>query len=163
MLSAAAFGRDANSVPITSLGLLVSKAIITNATNTTTTVPLFSVTGTIKVSALYGIVTTTLGSNQTAAYWQINDQTSTPDISLASGTTMSSAGIGSLLLRNSVAGVALVLANSSAGRGTDPVAATAPDVFMPFTVTQKVGGILTTIDYTYTTNQSPTTGAITFY
>lgn len=150
-------------MPITTYGFTAYKDATLNASNTTAQVPLFTVTGTVLVKALYGIVTTTLGSNQTAAYWQINDQTATPDISLATGTTISSAGVGAMLLRRSVASVALVLSNSTAGAVTDPVAATAPDLFMPFAVTQKVGGILTQIEFVYTTTNTPTSGVIRFF
>lgn len=157
------FWRDGNRVPITNYGFVTTKSLTTNASNTTVNPPIFTITGSVLVKALYGIVTTTLGTTQTAAYWRLNDQTAQVNISLNTGTTVSSAGVGSFLLRQSVAGVALVLANSTAGRVTDPVAATAPDVFMPFVITQKVGGVTTNIEYVYTTTETPTTGAITFY
>lgn len=157
------FPRDDNRVPITSDGLQVSKAIVTNSTAATAVVPLFTVTGEVLVKQLYGVVTTTLGSNQTAAHWRINDQTAQPVISLVSGTAVSNAGVGSLLIRHSTVGVALKLSTAAAGIVTDPVAATAPAVMMPFTVCQKTNSVLTQIEYVYTTNQNPTTGAITFY
>lgn len=157
------FSRDANFVPITNYGFTTSTSSTLSASNTTATNVLFSVTGVVLVKALYGIVTTVLSSNVTAAYWQTNDQTATPDISLASGTALSAAAVGSLLLRVSTVGVALTLADAAAGRVTDPVAATAPDVFMPFIVTQKTGSILTTVDFTYTTTNTPATGVIKFY
>lgn len=163
MPTSASFSRDANRVPITNYGFVASKSLTTNANNTTSKNPLFTVTGVVLIKALYGIVTTTLSSNQTAAYWEIDDQTATPDISLASGTTISNAAVGSMLLRLSVAGVALTLADAAAGRVTDPVAATAPDMFMPFIVTQKVGGITTTINFSYATTNTPATGAISFF
>lgn len=143
--------------------LVASKSITLTGNNTTVATPLFTVTGSVYVQRLYGIVTTTLGSNQTAAYWRTNDQTAQVDISLNTGTTVSSMGVGSLLTRKSIATVALTADNSTAAKVTDPVAATATDIFMPFVVTQKVGGVLTQIEYVYTTNQTPTTGAITFY
>lgn len=159
----ASFSRDANHVPITNYGFTATTSLTTNANNTTANAPLFTVTGVVLVKALYGIVTTVLSSNQTAAFWQIDDQTATPDISLASGTTISSAAVGSMLLRLSVAGVALTLADAAAGRVTDPVAATAPDMFMPFIVTQKTGSITTTINFSYATTNAPATGAIQFF
>lgn len=125
-------------------------------------VPLFTVTGNVKVNKLYGVVTTTLGSNQTAAYWQLNDGAATPDITLATGTTISNAGVGSIIARRSLVSVALVLANSTASVVTDPVAATAPDSFMPFIITSKVSAT-TTIEFVYSTTNTPTSGAIDFY
>ena len=157
------FSRDANFVPVTNYGFTVATSSTLSASNTTATNVLFSVTGVVLVKALYGIVTTVLSSNVTAAYWQTNDQTATPDISLATGTTLSSAAVGSLLLRISTVGVALTLADAVAGRVNDLVAATAPDVFMPFIVTQKTASVLTTIDFTYSTTNTPATGVIKFY
>lgn len=161
--TSASFSRDGNRVPITNYGFTAAKSSALTASNTTATNVLFSVTGTVLVKALYGIVTTALSSAVTAAYWQTNDQTATPDISLASGTTLSSFTVGSLLLRRSLVSVALVGTNASAGAVVDPVAATAPDQFMPFVVVQKTGGILTTIDFTYSTTNTPATGEIKFY
>jgi hypothetical protein len=50
--------------------------------------------------------------------------------------------------------------NASAGSVLDPVAATAPDSFMPFVVTQKTLGVETDIEFTYTTTDTPTSGTI---
>jgi len=158
-----AFVRDANHVPITMPGLLSKKLIATTASNTTAAVPLFTVVGQVQVIQLYRIVTTTLGANQTAAYWRLNDQTAQPAISLATGTTVSNGGVGSILSRRSLVSVALAFSNASAGAVQDPVAATAPAVFMPFNVIQKVGGVLTQIEYVYSTTTAPTTGGIEFY
>lgn len=156
------FGRDGNRVPITQFGFSAQKEITLSANNTTANVALFTITGSVRVHSLQGVVTTVIGSNHTAAYWRLNDQTAQPAISLATGTTVSSAAVGSLLLRNSVAAVALTLDNASAGRVRDPVAATAPDVAMPFDVVQKTAGVLTQIEYVYTTTNTPTSGAIKF-
>lgn len=157
------FTRDANRVPVTTYGITTTTNSTLSASNTTATNALFSVTGAVLVKQLYGIVTTALSSNITAAYWQTNDQTATPDISLASGTTLSSFAVGSLITRRSLASVALVGSNSAAGIVQDPVAATAPDAFMPFIVIQKTGGVLTTIDFTYSTTNTPATGVIQFF
>lgn len=157
------FWRDANWVPIADDGVTSSKAITLSGNNTTVATPLFRVTGNVEVRALYGVVTTTLGSNQTAAHWRTNDQTATLPISASAGTTVSSLGVGSLLVRKSLVSVALTADNSTAAKVIDPVAATAPGVFMPFQVVQKVGGVNTDIEYVYTTTNTPTTGAITFY
>ena len=155
--------RDANFVPVQTFGFVVTKDITTSANNTTAAVPLFTVTGSVRVIGLYGIVTTTLGSNQTAAYLRLNDQTAQVNISLNTGTTVSSMGVGSILTRKSVATVAITADNSTAAKVVDPVAATAANVFMPFVVVQKVGGVLTQIEWVYSTTNAPTTGAITFY
>ena len=139
------------------------KSITLTGNNATVATPIFRITGQVYVQRLYGVVTTTLGSNQTVAHWHLNDQTTTLPISLESGTTVSSMGVGSLLIRKSVSTVAVTADNSTAAKVINPVAATAPDVFMPFIAQQKVGGVQTDIEWVYTTNQTPTTGAITFY
>jgi hypothetical protein len=160
--SASSFNRDANRIPITENGLQVSKSVTFSA-NGTVAVPLFHVVGTIECLSLYGVVTTAIGSNHTAAYWRINDQTITSQvISLATGTTVSSLPAGTVLSRRSLVSVALTASTSATGLVTDPVAATVPSFFMPFLVTQKTGGIETNIEYVYTTNNN-SAGAITFY
>jgi hypothetical protein len=157
------YSRDGNRVPITTYGFATTKSSTLSASNTTASNSLFSITGTVLVKSLYGIVTTVLSSNITAAYWEINDQTASPDITLSSGTALSSFAVGSVLLRRSVASVALTGTNSSAGAVLDPVDATAPDLFMPFAVEQKTASVLTTIDFTYSTTNTPATGVIKFY
>ena len=160
---AATFPRDGNYVPITSMGLVTKKEVTLTASNTTASNVLFKVTGSVQVVALYGIVTTALSNNITAAHWRLDDQTAQPAITLATGTTLSSFAVGSFISRRSLVSVALVGTNSSAGAVVDPVAATAPGYFMPFVVVQKTADVLTTIDFRYTTTNTPATGAITFY
>jgi hypothetical protein len=140
-----------------------TKSITLSGSNATVATPIFRVTGTVKVTGLYGVVTTALGSNITAAHWRTNDQTATLPISAAAGTTLSSFAAGSTLTRKSLVSVALTGDNASAAKVIDPVAATAPDVPMPFVVVQKTGGVNTDIEFVYTTTNTPTSGAITFY
>lgn len=158
-----AFARDENRVPITQNGLVSSKEITLSASNTTAAVPLFTVVGSVQVLALYGVVTTTLSSNITAAYWRQNDGTAQQAISLAAGTTLSSFAVGSTIVRRSLVSVALAGTSTATGTVTDPVAATAPGSFMPFILAQKTGGVTTNVEFVYTTTNTPATGAITFY
>ena len=131
--------------------------------NTTVATPLFRVTGSVEVTQLYAIVTTALGSNQTAAHWRTNDQTATLPISAAAGTTISSFAVGSKLTRGSLVSVALTGNNSSAAKVIDPVAATAPAVHMPFEVVQKTDAVQTDIEFVYTTTNTPTSGVLVHY
>lgn len=140
-----------------------SKEITLSGNNTTVATPIFRVTGSVKVKKLYGVVTTALGSNMTAAHWRTNDQTATLPVSAAAGTTISSFAINSMLTRHSLVAVALKADNASAAKVVDPVAATAPDVHMPFEVVQKTGAVQTDIEFVYTTTNTPTSGAIKFY
>lgn len=162
MKAGSSYWRDSNHTPIAEGGLPVVKSITLSGSNTTVSTPLFRLTGTVQVKALYGVVTTALGANNTAAYWRLNDQTAQPAISVATGTTLSAAPAGSIFTRRSLVSVALALSSSAAGAVQDPVAATAPDSFMPFIIVQKAAGVQTDIEFTYTTTDTPTSGAITF-
>jgi len=137
-----------------------SKTQTLTGSNTTVSTPLFRVTGSVRITELYAVVTTVLGSNVTAAYWRTNDQTAQVAISLATGTTLSSLPAGSMLTRHSTVGVALKADSSAAAKVIDPVAATAPAIHMPFEVVQKTGGVQTDIEFTYSTTNTPTSGVI---
>ena len=163
LINATAFDRDANRIPITQYGFFNVSSKTLSANNTTASVPIFNVQGVVEIRALYGVVTTALSSNITTAYWRLNDQTAQSAISLATGTTISSYGAGAFITRRSVVSVALVGSAATNGAVTDPVAATAPDVFMPFIAIQKTGGVQTDIEFTYSTTNTPASGAIDFY
>lgn len=137
-----------------------SKTQTLSGNNETVATPLFRITGTVQVTQLYAVVTTVLGSNVTAAHWRSNDQTATLPISLATGTTLSSLPVGSVLTRHSLVSVALKADSSAAAKVIDPVAATAPAVHMPFCVVQKTAGVNTDIEFVYTTTNQPTSGVI---
>lgn len=158
--STVAFSRDANRVPLTAFGFSSQTSQTLSGSNTTVATPLFRVTGTVYFYSIQGLITTALGSNITAAHWRTNDQTATLPITAAAGTTLSSFVAGSNITRTSLVSVALVGNNASAAKVIDPVAATAPDVYMPFLVVQKTGGVNTDIEFVYTTNQTPTSGVI---
>src|ERR1017187_7034430 len=87
--------------------LLVSTSKTLSANNTTAHVPIFSLTGDIDLIDLYGVVTTTLGANQTAAGFRLNDQTAQVDITLSTGTTISAAPAGSIMARTALAATAM--------------------------------------------------------
>lgn len=160
--NASAFPRDANYVPITQLGLQTTKSITLVGNNETAAVPLYTVTGTVMVNAFWGVVTTVLGSNVTAAYWRLNDATNQSDISLATGTTLSNAAVGSTIIRRPLASTALTFINASQERVQDPPAASA-NSFTPFILLQKTGGVATQVEFVYTTTNTPTSGAIQFF
>lgn len=140
-----------------------SKAQTLSGNNTTVSTPLFKVTGNVKVTRLYAVVTTALGSNVTAAFWRTNDQTAQIAITVATGTTLSAAPAGSLLARVGLVGTALTLKSAAAGAVLDAVGASTTEPFMPFIVTQKTGNVETDIEFTYTTTNTPTSGALTHY
>jgi hypothetical protein len=156
------FWRDANRVPITTDGLTVASPQLLTANNTTASNILFRVTGSVEIRGLWGVVTTVLSSNITAAHYRINDQTAQPAISLASGTTLSSAAVGSVITRDRLAATALTFINSSAGRVTEASAVNL-QFFSPFVITQKTGGVQTDVEFRYSTTNTPATGAVQFF
>lgn len=133
----------------------------TNASNTTASITLFTVTGSVKVLDIYGVVTTVLSNNHTAAHWRLNDGTNTPAITLATGTTLSSANVGSLIEKKGLVAAALVLNQSDQCRVSEhATSGLNPDT--PFDIVAK-NGATTTIEYRYTTTNTPATGAIQFF
>jgi hypothetical protein len=136
-----------------------TKSQTLSGSNTTVVTPLFRITGTVQVTKLYAVVTTVLGSNVTAAYWRTNDQTAAIAISLASGTSLSSFSVGSLLLRQGTYASALKGKNASAGAFEEANSA-GTSLFTPFLVVQKTGSVNTDIEFVYTTTNTPTSGVI---
>lgn len=160
--STGSFSRDANRVPITTVGLTSTSNATLIANNTTASNLLFGITGSIMVNQLYGIVTTVLSSNVTAAFYRQNDQTAQVDISASSGTTLSSAAVGSVIMRKALAATALTFINSSAGRITESSAVNL-GFFSPFVLTQKTAGVQTDVEFRYTTTNTPATGVVQFF
>lgn len=152
---------DANAKGIPQLGLLASDAQVLTASGTTKAVPIFSVSGTVLINAIYGVVTTLLGNN-TAAYWRLNDGSNQSNITLNTGTTLTGAVVGASIVKKDIATAALTLINANQERVSEPTTLET-SYFSPFVVQQITGGIATNIEFVYTTSDTPTTGAITFF
>lgn len=150
--------RDANHVAIQVGGVVSRKSQTLSANNTTASVPIFRITGTIQVVGLYSVVTTDLGANHTAAYWRLNDQTSQVNITLNTGTTLSAIKAGSVIVKKGLAAAALVKLDNAAGVISEPTTLET-SYFSPFVIVQKTGAN-TDIEYTYSTTDAPTTGVI---
>lgn len=157
-----AFWRDANRIPITNEGFTSVTSSTLSASNTTASNIIFRLTGSVQVLALYGVVTTVLSSNITAAHYRLNDQTAQPVISAASGTTLSSAAVGSVIVRKALAATALTFIDSAAARISES-SAVSLGYYSPFILAQKTGGIQTDIEFTYTTTNTPASGVIQFF
>lgn len=155
------FWRDANRVPITTDGLITqtSKTLVGSAE--TAAVPIFTVTGSVEIRAIWGVITTNLGTNHTAAHFRINDQTAQPVITAASGTTLSSKKSGSIIVKKGLAGAAVTLLDNAAGIVSEPTTLETT-YYSPFVVVKKTAA-LTQIEYVYTTSEEPTSGAIQFF
>lgn len=155
--------RDDNDAPVSGFGVSISNSKNLTANNAAgTAVPIFHVTGTVMVLSLWGTVTTALGANNTAAYWRLNDQTTQSNITLNTGTALSGAGVGSIIVKNGLAAAALALLNNSQERVSEPTTLET-SYFSPFVAVQKVGGVTTDIEFVYSTTDTPTSGTITFY
>lgn len=136
-----------------------SKAI--SASNTTASIILWRVTGTVWIAKLGGVVTTNLSNNHTAAHFRVNDQTATPAITLATGTTMSSLLAGSSFAKTALTAVALTKFDNAAGVFSESATAGIP-LHAGFQVVKKTAAN-TDIEYRYTTTNTPATGQIEFF
>jgi len=153
---------DANRNPIQWNGLVVTDTQTLTASNTTVSVPIFKITGTVEVIGLYGLVTTVLGANHTAASFRINDQTAQIYLTASSGTAASAAPVGTLIIKTGLVATAITVKSAAAGAILESSAVgTSP--FGSVIITQKTGGVETDIEYRYTTSDTPTSGVIKFY
>lgn len=137
---------------------LVTKSQTLSANATTASTPLFTLAGTVEVLRLWGVITTTLGANHTAAFWRLNDQAAQVAITVATGTTLSAKVAGSVIVKKGLVGAALVLLDNVAGVVSEPTTLETP-YFSPFVITKKTAAT-TQIEYTYTTTDAPTSGVI---
>jgi hypothetical protein len=137
---------------------LVTKSQTLSASGATAATAIFGVTGCVEVLRLWGVVTTTLGANHTAAAYRLNDQTAQVDITLNTGTALSAAAAGSVIAKAGLAAAAVVLINNSAGRVNEPTTLETT-YFSPFVLTKKTAAT-TNIEYRYTTSDTPTSGVI---
>lgn len=153
---------DDNDKPVAGPGVFLSSSKTLTGNNTTVAVPVFHVTGSVQVLALWGNVTTVLGANNTAAYWRLNDQSAQVDITLSTGTTLSALTVGSTIVKKGLAGAALTALSAAAGRVSEPTTLETP-YFSPFVAVQKTGGVTTDIEFVYSTTDTPTSGVINFY
>lgn len=161
-ISNGAFAVTQNRTPITQNGLASTDTQTLVGNNTTVAVPIFSITGSVLVNALYGVVTTALGANNTAAYWRLNDSTAQSSITLSTGTTLSAASVGSMIVKKDLASAALTLISASQERVSEPTTLETL-YFSPFLVQQKTAAVATNIEFVYTTTDTPTSGVIQFY
>lgn len=129
--------------------------------NATVAVPIFGITGSVEIKGIWGVVTTVLGANHTAAYWRLNDQTAQVSITASSGTALSAVAAGSTIVKKGVAATALTLLDNAAGRVSEPTTLETP-YFSPFVVMKKTGAV-TNIEFVYSTTDQPHSGQITFF
>lgn len=154
---AASYFRDGNRVPITTDGLVTQVSQTLSGNNTTVNTAIFTITGTVEIRGLWGVVTTVIGANHTAGLYRLNDQTAQVAIT-ASGATLSGLAAGTTIVKKGLAAAALTLLDNAAGRVSEPTTLETT-FFSPFVVTKKTGA-LTQIEYSYATTDAPTSGVI---
>jgi len=154
--------RDDNDTPVQGTGLTISNSKTLTASNASgTAVPIFTVTGAVQILAIWGNITTTLGANNTAAYWRLNDGSNQSNITVNTGTTLSGAAAGSIIVKKDLASAALALLSNSQERVSEPTTLET-SYFSPFVVVAKTAAT-TNIEFVYSTTDTPTSGVINFY
>lgn len=138
---------------------ILSKSQTLSGNNATVATALFSITGIVEVLRMWGVVTTVLGSNVTAAAYRLNDSTAQSDITLNTGSTLSSFSAGSGFYKRGLSTTALTVISASQERVNDPSAANASE-YTSVILTQKTGSVTTNIEFVYATTNTPTSGAI---
>lgn len=156
------YWRDANRVPITTDGLIATDSQTLVGSNATVNVPIFGVTGIIEVRGLWGVVTTTLGTNHTASAFRINDQTAQIYLTAVGGVDISGYEAGSLISKVGLAAAALTAKRANAGFILEPTTLETT-TFSPVIIGAKTALTTQTIEYHYATTDTPTSGAIQFF
>lgn len=155
---------DVNGNPVYASGSttsLISDTMTLNANNATAAVPIFGVTGVVEVMRLWGVVTTDLGSNVTASFWRLNDQTAQLNITLNTGTILSSLKAGSWIVKKDLAATALTKKDNAAGALSEPTTLETM-IWSPIVIVKKTAAT-TNIEFVYTTTNTPTSGVIQFF
>jgi hypothetical protein len=151
---------DGNGRPIYGDSPFKVSKDITFTTDGTVVKALFTLTGSVMITRLWGEVTTDLGSNHTAASFRLNDQGAQIYLTAVGGTTLSSIKAGSLIVKDGVVATAVTKIDNANGAVNEGAALQTP-FFTPVVVTKKTGA-LTQIEYRYITNNT-SLGAMTFH
>ena len=153
--------RDANHSPIQTDGVTTETSKTFTGSAATVNTPIFRITGSVEIRALYGVVTTNLGANHTAASFRLNDQTAQVYITAVGGVTMSGKKAGSVIVKNGLVAAAAVALDNVAGAVSEPTTLET-SYFSPCVVVKKTAAT-TNIEYRYATTDEPTSGAMQFF
>jgi hypothetical protein len=138
---------------IRSGGKHVTKTITLSANNTSASVNVFQLTGSIQILSLHGeVMDSTVLTNLTNAYFDLWDGANSEVLTKVTGCTMSGAGVGSFFLKDADATVSLTFLNNSQVRLSEPI--TGAKSFSPFLATQKIS-TNTYLRFNYTTTDAP--------
>lgn len=131
--------------------------------NGTVVVPIFRVTGVVRVIQFWGIVTTAIGTNHTTGFIRLNDGTATAVLSASGGgkITLSNYAVGSIFEKTDLANASLTGINASATGFLEPSGGAGQQISSPFDLVAKTTGT-TNLEYVYTTTNS-SGGAVEFF
>jgi hypothetical protein len=131
---------------------------VLSANNTTASVNLFKLTGSVNVKKIYGVLTakTTL-ANMTAVSFDLNDSTATVQITKADGV-MSTALVGAVIAKQASNATTASINLAATGTIMDGV----NSGFYEFVATQK-NGANTYLRFTYTTTDAPIACTFKFF
>lgn len=149
-----------NSITRRAGGLLASKVITLSANNTTASVNIFQLTGSVKIKKLFGIITTkTTLANLTVGSFDLYDSTAVVQLTKADGA-LSGCAVGTMVAK--IASNATTWGKNDNAAGAVMETAGVPDVFAMCVVTQKTGAN-TYVRFTYTTTDAPIAATMTVY
>lgn len=134
--------------------------ITLDANNTTASVDVFTLVGSVLIHALWAEVTTTIGSNHTSGFLRLDDGSAQVGVT-ASGVTLSDFEAGSLVLKEGLAATALTGLRADQIRLSEGAAAGDP-ALQAFTVTADAAAT-SNIEYRYSTTNTPTTGVLRWH
>jgi len=141
-------------------GLLASKVITLSANNTTASVNIFQLTGSVKIKKLFAFITTkTTLANLTVGSFDLYDSTAVVQLTKADGV-LSGCAIGTLVAKIDDNAVTWGINNNVTGCVMENAAY--QDLFSMCTVTQKTAAN-TYVRFTYTTTDAPIAATMTVY
>lgn len=143
------------------IGHKTEKTITLSANNTTASVNIFQITGTIHIYRLYAeVIDATTLANCTAASFDLWDSTSAVQITAASGV-LSGVPVGTYILKSGLAANAFDVNSAQSGSLTEQTYE-GSDIFSRVIVTQKTAAD-TFIRFTYTTTDAPINAQLNVY
>lgn len=139
-------------------GKHTTKTITLNANNTSASVNVFQVTGTLVVLNIHGeLMTKTTLTNCTSVYFDLWDGTTSVPITKTTGASMSGYNVGAFLIKDSDVASALTILNNNQCRINE--AAVGAKENAPFTTVAKTA-TNTYIRFNYTTTDAPANATV---
>lgn len=137
----------------------VYKRLTLTGNNNTSSQNIFTLTGSILVTATMGEVITS-PVNHTGGLLRLNDSATTVDIT-ASGQTLSGLAAGSTFYKYTSIATALGAQTNANGVASN-IGGALSDFFYPVALFKKTAAT-TTVEYRYATTETPTVGVLDFY